>query len=136
MNNNKDIPNSIKILLEQEMQSNDSPESITTKILEELDRLKVLYYSEKGRSSLLNIHGRVLIAILEDPGITQRALSQYLQVSESNIQKSVQILARDGLITKEKNGKRNTYRFNVETGVQHPDIHRFYNQIKKQIEPW
>lgn len=131
-----DISETISSILDGHLGDIDTAQVISTKILKELDRQKILYYSEKGRVNLLNIHGRVLIAILEDPGITQRALSQYLQVSESNIQKSLRALHEDGLIIKTKTGKRNTYKFNIDKGRHHPDIERFFTEIKNQLEPF
>jgi predicted transcriptional regulator len=128
------IHTGIKGVVSEHVADSELAQHLTEKILEELDRKKVLYYSDTKRLSLLNIHGRVLIAVLEDAGITQRALAQYLKVSESNIQKSLRALLKDGLICKTKQGNRNTYKFNQTTGVLHPDIHRFYNQITRQIK--
>jgi len=93
-------------------------------VLKTLDREKLLYYADPGRLPLLNNHGRVLVAILEDPGITQRALSVYLRVSESNVQKSLKLLLKDGVIQKTRVGNRNKYKFNDELGFSHPDVRR------------
>ena len=131
-----DVSESIKSILDSHLGDTKTADAISTKIMMELDRQKLLYYSDKGRPSLLNVHGRVLIAIMEDPGITQRALSQYLQVSESNIQKSVKVLVKDGLITKTKKGSRNTYKIGDKALIQHPDIIRFYAQVKNIVEPF
>jgi predicted transcriptional regulator len=128
-----DIPDGIKFIVSGHVGDPELAKQLTEKILEELDRQKVLYYADPKKLSLLSIHGRVLVAVLEDPGITQRALSQYLRVSESNIQKSLRALLKEGLICKTKHGNRNTYQFNQQSGLLHPDIHRFYNQIKKHI---
>lgn len=115
----------INDIISSKLGSGDEAEKLTRELLAALDKNKMLYYSDPGRINLLNSHGRVLIAILEDPGITQRALSVYLNVSESNINKSLRALLADGIIEKYKQGNRNLYRFNLTSGMEHPDIRRF-----------
>ena len=115
----------INDIISSKLGSGDEAEKLTRELLAALDKNKLLYYADPGRINLLNSHGRVLISILEDPGITQRALSVYLNVSESNINKSLRALLKDGIIEKYKHGNRNMYRFNLKSGLEHPDIHRF-----------
>jgi predicted transcriptional regulator len=115
----------INAIISSKLGSSEDAEKLTRELLAALDKNKLLYYADPGRINLLNSHGRVLIAILEDPGITQRALSVYLNVSESNINKSLRALLKDGIIEKRKEGNRNYYRFNLDSGMMHPDIHRF-----------
>lgn len=115
----------INDIISSKLGSGDEAEKLTRELLAALDKNKLLYYADPGRINLLNSHGRVLIAILEDPGITQRALSVYLNVSESNINKSLRALLKDGIIEKYKKGNRNLYRFNLTSGLEHPDIYRF-----------
>lgn len=98
-------------------------------VLGVLDKEKLLYYADPGRVAILNNHGRVLLAILEDPGITQRALSVYLRVSESNVQKSLRILLADGIIAKKRVGNRNHYEFKKEKGLSHPDVRRLLQNL-------
>lgn len=124
----------IKAVLETQLSSDTDVDKITDGILQALDRNKLLYYADPGRVNLLNAHGRVLVAILEDPWITQRALSVYLGVSESNINKSLRLLVKDGLIEKHRDGMRNRYKFNITKGLQHPDIARFSQTIIPLVE--
>lgn len=99
-------------------------DAVIDSVLQTLDNEKLLYYADPGRLPILNNHGRVLVAILEDPGITQRALSVYLRVSESNVQKSLKLLLKDGIIKKKRSGNRNSYEFDRDAGLQHPDVKR------------
>jgi predicted transcriptional regulator len=99
-------------------------DAVIDSVLQTLDSEKLLYYADPGRLPVLNNHGRVLVAILEDPGITQRALSVYLRVSESNVQKSLKLLLKDGIIKKKRSGNRNSYEFDRDAGLQHPDVKR------------
>jgi predicted transcriptional regulator len=116
------------------MGKNHSPEKIADTILQMLDRHRLTVYARPNQVSLLNGHGRVLIAVLEDPGITQRALSQYLGVSESNINNSIKILMKNNLITKTKVKNKNTYSFNYKDGLKHPDISRFLDTLMPFIK--
>lgn len=125
----------IKAVIETQLGDDTDVDKITNGILQALDRNKLLYYAEPGRINLLNAHGRVLIAILEDPWITQRALSVYLGVSESNINKSLRLLVKDGLIEKHRDGMRNRYKFNSNKGLEHPDIARFIATIIPLLGP-
>ena len=106
-----------------------SPEILIQDLLAAMDKAKLLYYADPGRVGLLNGHGRVLVAVLEDPNITQRALSKYLNVSESNVNYSLRQLTKDGLIEKVKVKNRNHYRFNPDNGIRHPDIRRFIQNL-------
>ena len=111
------------------MGKNHSPEVVADTILRLLDRHRLTVYSRANQVSLLNGHGRVLIAVLEDPGITQRALAQYIGVSESNINNSIKVLMKNNLITKTKVKNKNTYSFNYKEGLKHPDISRFLDTL-------
>jgi predicted transcriptional regulator len=115
---------------------NGSAETIADKILQLLDRHRLTVYSRPNQVSLLNSHGRVLIAVLEDPGITQRALSQYIGVSESNINNSIKILMKNNLITKTKVKNKNTYSFNYKEGLNHPDISRFLDTLMPFVQKY
>lgn len=115
---------------------NGSAEVIADRILQLLDRHRLTVYSRPNQVSLLNSHGRVLIAVLEDPGITQRALSQYLGVSESNINNSIKILMKNNLITKTKVKNKNTYNFNYAEGLKHPDISRFLDTLMPFVKKY
>lgn len=108
---------------------------ITDMVLRTLDQQKMISYSPTSEISLLSPAGRVLVAIMEDPAITQRALSVYLGVTESNIQKSVRVLCRANLITKVKIKNKNTYQINKYTMFAHSDICRFFDAVKNLVEP-
>ena len=124
----------LRATIEIALSTNKNGEQIADEILKLLDRKRVVSYARKGQISLLSSHGRVLIAILEDPGITQRALSQYLNVSESNINASVKLLMKDNLIIKTKIKNKNRYEFNYEHALMHPDISRFIDTLMPYIK--
>ena len=109
--------------------SNANVSQITEMVLRTLDQQRMISYSPKSELSLLSPTGRVLVAIMEDKAITQRALSVYLGVTESNIQKSVRALCKANLITKIKIKNRNTYQINASIIKMHSDISRFFDAI-------
>jgi predicted HTH transcriptional regulator len=121
---NHPIATVVKDALESGLNGNASVDQMVDLVLKSLDKERLLYYADPGRLPILNNHGRVLVAILEDPGITQRALSVYLRVSESNVQASLKKLVKDGVIRKKRVGNRNQYEFDADAGFSHPDVRR------------
>lgn len=120
------------IRIASSQQEND--EQLVDRILRLLDKKRLVSYASPSQIQLLNSHGRILVAILEDPGITQRALSQYVGVSESNVNASVKLLLKNGLITKSKVKNRNQYFFNYDEALKHPDISRFLNTLLPYVK--
>jgi predicted transcriptional regulator len=114
-------------------QGEDS-EQLVDRILRLLDKKRLVSYALPGQIQLLNSHGRILIAILEDPGITQRALSQYVGVSESNVNASVKLLLKNNLITKQRIKNKNQYFFNYAEALGHPDISRFLDTLLPYVQ--
>lgn len=138
INSKLEIFEPLHVTIQIALDKGESAEAVTDKIMRLLDRHHLVVYAKPNQVQLLNSHGRVLIAIIEDSGITQRALSKYIGVSESNINHSVKLLLKNKLITKTKVKNRNTYAFNFEEGLNHPDISRFLDtlmpMVKKYVE--
>ena len=107
----------------------DSPvtnsETLAERVLETLDRQRVFRYHNDGEVSLLSTAGRVLVALIEDPTMTQRAISVYLDLSETMIDKTIKSLISRGLITKTKLHRQNIYQINISEVTAHPDIQHF-----------
>lgn len=124
----------LKEVIEMTTSRGESNDVLVDKILKLLDKKRLVSYAPKGQIQLLNSHGRILIAILEDPGITQRALSQYVGVSESNVNASIKLLLKNNLILKEKVKNRNQYFFNEAHALEHPDISRFLHTLLPYVK--
>ncbi len=118
-----------KALEDAILSSPNGDEEMLRKVMSTLDKKKVLRYHNDDDISLLSTPGRVLVAILEDPTMTQRALSVYLDLSETMIDKTVKSLITKGLITKTKLNRQNIYKVNIELLKNHPDIHHFSGAI-------
>lgn len=129
--NNVELPiaKHLRLAIGMSIQNEKEVEQILDAVLRTLDQQRLIHYARKNQVQLLNQHGRVLIAILEDPGITQRALSVYLSTSESNINNSIKLLLKNNIITKTKVSNKNTYAFNLQEGLSHPDISRFLDTL-------
>jgi predicted transcriptional regulator len=62
------------------------------------------------------------MAIIEDPTMTQRAISVYLGCSETLVDKTVKALVDAGMITKTKVNRKNIYVVDFESVQKHSDI--------------
>lgn len=126
----------IKKALEQTILSSVG-ESDLSQILENvmttLDKQKLLRYHNDGELGLLSTPGRVLVALCEDPTMTQRALAVYLDLSETMIDKTIKSLTTRGLITKTKVNRQNHYKINLDEVKNHPDIRHFVDGIISKI---
>ena len=100
-----------------------------------LDKQKVFRYHNDDVISLLSTAGRVLVVLSEDPKLTQRAISVYLDLSETMIDKTVKSLIASGLITKTKVNRQNIYKVNEEEVLKHPDIRKFFDAISELRKP-
>lgn len=118
-----------KALEDAILSSPNGNEELLHRVMSTLDKKKVLRYHNDDEISLLSTPGRVLVAILEDPTMTQRALSVYLDLSETMIDKTVKSLISKGLITKTKLNRQNIYKVNLEMLKNHPDIQHFLGAI-------
>jgi predicted transcriptional regulator len=107
---------------------------LAEKVLETLDRQRVFRYHNDGEVSLLSTAGRVLIALMEDPTMTQRAISVYLDLSETMIDKTIKSLISRGLITKTKLNRQNIYQINVDAVRYHPDVQHFSECISLMMK--
>ena len=104
-------------------------------VMRALDKQKVFRYHNDDVISLLSTAGRVLVVLSEDPKLTQRAISVYLDLSETMIDKTVKTLIASGLITKTKVNRQNIYKVNEEEVLKHPDIHKFFDAISALRKP-
>jgi IclR helix-turn-helix domain len=70
-----------------------------------------------GEWSFFTNHARVLICIARDPGIRLRDLAVALDVTERSAYGIVTDLVEAGYVVKDKNGRRNRYRVEVQLPV-------------------
>lgn len=107
----------------------EGDDNLIVNILTTLDKQKFLRYHNEQTVNLLSTPGRVLCAIIEDNSITQRALSIYLDLSETMIDKTIKSLIDAGLITKTKVNRKNSYKYLSKNIIKHPDIQHLLQSI-------
>lgn len=95
---------------------------VVERLMHALDTTKLFRYHNDETVNLLSTPGRVLVAIIEDPTMTQRAISVYLGCSETLVDKTVKALVDAGIITKTKVNRKNIYAVDFEKVESHSDI--------------
>jgi DNA-binding MarR family transcriptional regulator len=112
----------------------EDKQDLIQQILQSMDENRIIHYSEPGEISLLSTSGRILFTIIVEPEITQRALSVYLGISETMVEKTIKTLTEQGLITKTKVNRKNVYKLNKKLLIKHADIQRFPLMFNKMLE--
>ncbi len=120
---NKPKSHDIKRLIEESLAKSGVKDSGAIEdLLEVLESEKIFKYSQAETISILSTAGRVMVVLAEDPTMTSRSISQYLNLSETMIEKTLKALAYEGLIIKTKVGRQNVYEITTEKTKNHPDI--------------
>jgi DNA-binding transcriptional regulator GbsR (MarR family) len=101
------------------------------RIMETLDKEKIIHYQSGDEISLFSTAGRILYTLILDPEMTQRALAVYLGLSETMIEKTLKTLIEQGLITKTKVNRKNVYTFDINLLINNPDIQRLPGVVKQ-----
>ena len=122
-----------KAIAEVIAEGGHSEDAALEKILKTLDRKKVLRYHRSDEVSLISTPGRVLIALIEDPTMTIRAISVYLDLSETMIDKTIKQLISGGLILKSKTNRKNLYKVNISSVLNQPDIQHMMEIIQIMV---
>jgi DNA-binding transcriptional regulator GbsR (MarR family) len=125
----------IKKALEEAIAEQGGDSETLEKVMRTLDSKKILRYHKEDEISLLSTAGRVLVALIEDPNMTVRAISVYLDLSETMIEKTVKQLINAGLITKTKVNRQNVYRCNDKSILSQRDIQNFFAAITLLSNP-
>ena len=75
-----------------------------------------------GEINLLTSPARMLVTLILEPTMTQRALSISLGISEAAVQKTIRQLTQKKLVTKRKIKNRNIYSVDAQVFMEIPDI--------------
>lgn len=108
----------------------DPSSSIVEELMRTLDEKKLFRYHRDEPAALISLQGRVLIAILEDPTLTQRAISVYLGCSVGAVEKSIAALTDMGMITKTKLNRKNVYQVIPAKIEEHSDFEHLRDVMK------
>lgn len=107
----------------------EDTEDVVGVVLRTLEQQRIISYGKFGDIKLLSSAGRVLVAVLENPEMTQRALSTYLGMHEPQVHKALKNLEKAGLLVTTNLGRKKTFTFSGIEALRHPDISRFFDVI-------
>jgi Mn-dependent DtxR family transcriptional regulator len=83
-----------------------------------------------GEWSFLTNHARVLVCIAHDPGVRVRDIAAVLGVTERNASGIVADLTTAGYVLKDKDGRRNRYRIQLDVPLRrHTDRRRTIGEL-------
>ena len=74
--------------------------------------------------TFLTNHARVLLCLADEPDLRLREAAERIGITERAVQRIVTDLEDAGVITRTREGRRNTYAVNPEAPLRHPsDAH-------------
>lgn len=86
------------------------------------------------RWTFLSNHAHVLICIARDPGIRLRDVADQIGITERAVLKIVTDLEEEGLVTRYREGRRNSYELSLDQPLRHPiEQHRTVGELVKLI---
>ena len=75
--------------------------------------------------TFLSNHAHVLVCLAQDPDARLRDVALNVGITERAVQKIVSDLEEAGVIVRERAGRRNSYRLNLDVPLRHPlESHR------------
>lgn len=84
--------------------------------------------------TFLSNHAHVLLSIAADPELTIRALSDRVGITERAVQRILGELEGEGYLARERDGRRNRYRVELERPLRHPvEAHQSVGALVKLI---
>lgn len=119
------IDDALKKAIAETVGGEEGGSELAEKVMRQLDKHRLIYYSGPDEISLLSAAGRLLVAVAETPEATQRSLAVFLGVSEGAIRKSVDQLVAAGLLAKTKVKNRNVLVIVPKKVAEASDIRRF-----------
>lgn len=122
----------IEMLIKQGISDKRSPQELAIEIAKALDGKSAQYASDG--ISMLTAPARMLITLLMEPSMTQRALSIYLGISEAAVQKTIRQLTEMKLVAKTKVQNKNLYTVDVDKFLNLTDIKYLQQAVSAAIE--
>ena len=79
-----------------------------------------LIMAESSRWTFLTNHAHVLICLAQDPEMRLREVATEVGITERAVLNIVAELEEAGVITRERDGRRNSYRIHLRARLRHP----------------
>ena len=70
--------------------------------------------------TFLTNHAHVLICVFHDPGMRLRDIAAQVGITERAAQRIIAELVADGYLTRQRDGRRNSYQLYPELPLRHP----------------
>jgi DNA-binding IclR family transcriptional regulator len=70
--------------------------------------------------TFLTNHAHVLLCVAQDSGVRLRDIAQEVGITERAAQRIIAELVADGYLTRQRDGRRNTYQLYPELPLRHP----------------
>ena len=85
--------------------------------------------------TFLTNHSHVLLCLHQDSQVRLRDVADQVGITERSVQRIVQELEEAGVITRERDGRRNSYRINPDVHLRHPlEGHRTVGELLGVVE--
>jgi len=117
----------------QAIANNADVKELVESILLELDEQNLITYAAKSKVNLFTPAGRLLVMLVERPGLTVREMSVTLGCSETAVIRALALLGKDRMITRTKVSGRYEYRINYKSARYHPDLRRLIRTVERLI---
>ena len=84
--------------------------------------------------TFLSNHAHVLICLAIDPQLVLREVARRVGITERAVQKIVADLEHEGLVTRERMGRRNRYQLHLDQPLRHPlEAHRSVRELVEMV---
>jgi DNA-binding IclR family transcriptional regulator len=84
--------------------------------------------------TFLSNHAHVLISLAAEPDSRLRDVATRVGITERAVQKILADLEREGLVVREREGRRNRYRLHLDQPLRHPlEAHRSVRELVELV---
>ena len=82
-------------------------------------------HPDERRWTFLSNHAHVLVCLAQSPSARVRDLAEAIGITERGVQRILGELEQEGLLTRQRSGRRNVYRLTLDHPLRHPlEAHR------------
>lgn len=84
--------------------------------------------------TFLSNHAHVLISLAIDPELVLREVAVRVGITERAVQKILADLEHEGLVTRDREGRRNRYQLHLDQPLRHPlEAHRSVRELVELV---
>lgn len=85
--------------------------------------------------TFLTNHSHVLLCLHRDSQVRLRDVAELVGITERSVQRIVQELEEAGVVTREREGRRNSYRLHPDINLRHPlESHCTVGELLRVVE--